>query len=267
MQQKSFLLNLFLIAAVIFLIFTPDRNEVRAQQATTVFSNISQPVCDSSRTVQVSGSATVNVTPDRATILLGVQSNGITPEAVQEANSLAIQKVIKAIAAQGVAAKDIATDIYIVEPIYEDYDSLYIKGYRINNVVEVTLRDVAKTSTILVAALKAGANQVLSVEFYTSELRSYRDQARELAMQAAHEKAQTLAEAAGAEAGCVLSISENSWSYYNGWWYGRNPNNWAQNVVQNMTANSGSTGGVGEEPISLGQISVRAEISASFVLE
>ena len=263
MQQKSIYFNLFLIAALIFLLVPANRSSVHAQ----LISNSAQTACNSNRTVQVSGSATVNVTPDRATILLGVQSNGITPEAVQAANSLAIQKVIKAIAAQGVSAKDIATDIYIVEPIYEDYDSLYIKGYRINNVVEVTLREVTKTSPILVAALKAGANQVLSVEFYTSELRKYRDQARELAMKAAHEKAQALAEAAGAEAGCVLNISENSWSYYNGWWYGRNLSNWAQNVVQNMTSNSGSTGGVGDEPISLGQISIKAEVSASFALE
>ena len=42
----------------------------------------------------------------------------------------------------------------------------------------------------LAAALKAGVNQVNNVEFYTSELRKYRDQARELAMKAAKEKAQ-----------------------------------------------------------------------------
>ena len=134
MQQKSIYFNLFLIAALIFLLVPAYRSSVHAQQTTQPISNSAQTACNSNRTVQVSGSATVNVTPDRATILLGVQSNGITPEAVQAANSLAIQKVIKAIAAQGVSAKDIATDIYIVEPIYEDYNSLYIKGYRINNV-------------------------------------------------------------------------------------------------------------------------------------
>lgn len=43
-------------------------------------------------------------------------------------------------------------------------------------------------------------------------------------MKAAREKASALASAAGAEAGCVLNINENSWSYYNGWWYGRSQN-------------------------------------------
>jgi hypothetical protein len=97
-------------------------------------------------------------------------------------------------------------------------------------------------------------------------LRKYRDQARELAMKAAQEKAQALASTAGAEAGCVLNINENSWSYYNGWWFGRSQNQWTQNVVQNAAPGAGAGSSAGEEPISLGQISVRAEISATFGL-
>ncbi len=227
----------------------------------------SKPECDSSRTVQVTGAAMINVTPDRAFIQLGVQSNGATPDAVQAANSVAIQAVIKALQAHGIEPKDIATDIYIIEPIYESYDSLYIKGYRINNMVAVILREVQKTSDVIAAALSAGANQVVNVEFFTSDLRKYRDQARELAMKAAQEKAQALASAAGAEAGCVLNINENSWSYYNGWWYGSNQNNWTQNTIQNTAPGNSTGSSAGDEPISLGQISVKAEISATFSLK
>ena len=223
--------------------------------------------CSSGRTIQVSGAAVVNVTPDRVLIQLGVQSNGVTVNEVESANTRAIRQVIQALRGQGIEAKDIATDWYIIEPLYDDYDSLYIKGYRINNLVAVTLRDVKKVSSVIAAALKAGANQVVNVEFYTSQLRTYRDQARELAMKAAGEKAVALAEAAGASPGCVLSISENSWSYFNSWWYRGNQNLWAQNVVQNAGSGS-STSGAGEEgPVSLGQISVRAEVSVSYGLK
>jgi uncharacterized protein len=271
MKKTPIFINSVLTAVIVFLLFSASLPTFNVQAATP--SSTPQPTaeaqtaCDSTRTVQVSGSALINVTPDRAMIQLGVQSNGKTPDAVQLANSTAIQKVIKALRAQGVDGKDIATDLYVIEPIYEDYDSLYIKGYRINNVVAVTLRDVKKTSDILGAALKAGANQVINVEFYTSELRKYRDQARELAMNAAKEKAQSLANAAGAKTGCVLNISENSWSYYNGWWYGRsNQNIMTQNVVQNAAPSAGSGSSTGDEPISLGQISVKAEVSATFGL-
>ena len=271
MKQIATFVNIIFAAVLVFLLLSFGLPSVTAQttQSMPALPPVaeSQPDCPSGRTVQVTGAAMINVTPDRALIQLGVQSNGATPAAVQTANSVAIQNVIKALLAQGVEAKDIATDLYVIEPIYEDYDSLYIKGYRINNIVAVTLRVVQKTSVVIAAALEAGANQVINVEFYTSELRLYRDQARELAMKAAKEKAQALATAAGAEAGCVLNINENSWSYYNGWWYGRSQNTWTQNTIQNAAPGGGASGSAGDEPISLGQISVKAEVSATFSLK
>ena len=147
-------------------------------------------------------------------------------------------KVTKALKTLDIESKDIATDWYTIEPLYDDYDSLSIKGYRIYNIIEVTVRDVDRANDVIVAAFQAGANQVVDVEFYTSELRKYRDQAREMAMKAASEKANALAQAAGADTGCVLNINENTSSYFNGWgwwWYGGNNQNlWTQNAVQNV---------------------------------
>lgn len=244
---------------------------IRSQpaQAATILqpSTESNTVCNSNRSVQVTGSAMINVIPDRVMIQLGVQSNGSTPEMVQAANVAAIQSVMKSLQAQGIEAKDITTDYYVVEPVYDNYDSLYIKGYRINNMVAITLRDVQQTSVVIADALEAGSNQVVDVEFYTSDLRKYRDQARDLAMKAAQEKAQALASAAGAQAGCVLTITENSWSFYNGWWYGRSQSLWTQNTVQNAAPSNSAGSTAGDEPISLGQISVKAEVNVAFSLK
>lgn len=276
MKQVPFLFNAVLTAALAFQLL-PSAKPASALAASSTPTPSATPAasatpeltaaCGGTRSVQVTGAATVKVAPNRALIQLGVQSNGLTPRAVEAANSAAIQKVLRALQAEGIAPKDIATDLYVIEPIYEDYDSLYIRGYRINNIVAVTLRDVQMTGPVLAAALEAGANQVLGVEFYTSDLRKYRDQARQMAMQAAQEKAQALASAVGAEAGCVMSISENSWSYYSGWWYGQGQNNWTQNVVQNAPSGDAAGAQLGDEPVSLGQISIRAEVSASFGLE
>jgi hypothetical protein len=198
---------------------------------------------------------------------LGVQSNATTPQKVETVNSTTINRVIQALKAQGIEEKEIVTDWYVIEPIYEDYSSLYIKGYRINNIVAITLRDISKVNKVIIAALNAGANQVVNVEFYLSHLRKYRDQAREMAMKAAQEKAQDLASAAGAETGCVMNINENSWSYYNGGWYSQNRDLWTQNTMQNIDPAGGETGALTESgPVNLGQISVRAEVSASFSL-
>jgi uncharacterized protein YggE len=93
-----------------------------------------------------------------------------------------------------------------------------------------------------------------------------------MAMTAATEKASALARAAGSDTGCVISINENSWSYFNGggWgWYGYNNNQnlWTQNAVQNVEPTGGETPTLEDGPVSSGQISIRAEVSAVFSLK
>lgn len=274
MKHNTTILNVILACALILALAAFGLPHFSAQAApfdvgAPSFEDVkeAEPICNTGRSVQVSGTAVVNVVPDRVLIQLGVQSNGVTPQAVESANSITINKVIGALKAQGIEEKDIVTDWYVIEPIYDDYSSLYIKGYRINNIVAITLRDISKVNQVIIAALNAGSNQVVNVEFYLSDLRKYRDQARELAMVAAQEKAQDLASAAGAETGCVMNINENTWSHYNGGWYSQNRDLWTQNTVQNIAPSGGEAGALTDAgPVNLGQISVRAEVSASFSL-
>jgi uncharacterized protein YggE len=273
MKQLSAILNTVLACVLIFLLAVfglPNTNAKAAPttEASHELTGESELICNTGRTIQVSGTAVVNVIPDRVLIQLGVQSNGSTPQKAEAANSSTINQIFRALKAQGIEEKDIITDSYVIQPIYDDYDSLYIKGYRIYNIVAITLRDITKVNKVIGAALKAGANQVIDVEFYLSNLRKYRDQARDLAMKAAKEKAVDLASAGGAETGCVMSINENSWSYFNGGWYGQSRELWTQNVVQNAAPAGGESGILTDAgPVNLGQISVRAEVSASFSLK
>ena len=277
MKQFSTIINTVLACTLIFILISvglPNIN-VRAATPTPVAETVSQPqviACDSIRSIQVSGVAVINVTPDRALIKLGVQSNGRSAKEAQAKNSATITKVTRALKALGIEARDIATDWYTVEPRYQDYDELYIEGYRIYNTVEITLRDVSKSNDAIIAAFQAGANQVVDVQFYTSDLRKYRDQAREAAMKAAREKADALSNTAGASIGCVLTITENTQSnFYSGgwWWYGYNSNQnlMTQNVIQNVAPSEGATPSLDDGPLSAGQISIRAEIIASFGLK
>jgi uncharacterized protein len=270
MKQFSPILACALIFALLS-VSTPNTH-VYAATPTPTAQPIQTNTCDSSRSIQVSGVAVVNVMPDRALIKLGVQSNGRSAKEAQAKNSATINAVTKALKSLGIEARDISTDWYTIEPIYRDYDSLYIDGYRIHNTIEITMRDISKTNQAIITAFQAGANQVIDVQFYTSELRKYRDQAREAAMKAAREKADALTSTAGTGVNCVLTITENTYSnfYSGGWgWYGYNPNPnvMTQNVIQNAEAPAGESASLDDGPLSTGQISIRAEVAVSYGLK
>src|SRR5262249_34369821 len=72
----------------------------------------------------------------------------------------------------------------------------------------ITVRDISKLDALVESLVKAGGNRIDSIQYETSELRKYRDQARDLAVKAAREKAQALAAALGQQIGKAQSIEE-----------------------------------------------------------
>ena len=160
MKQISTILNSILACALILVLASIGLPSFNVQAAPlTETSAEPMMACNTERSIQVSGTAVVNVTPDRVLIQLGVQSNSTSPQRVEKANSTTINQVIRALKAQGIKEKDIVTDWYVIKPIYDDYDSLHIKGYRIDNMVAVTLRDLSKVNAVIIAALNARQNR------------------------------------------------------------------------------------------------------------
>ena len=68
MKQITTSVSVILAAVLVFLLLSAGLPTVKAQGAPSAPTPQPQPVCDSSRTVQVTGSAMINVTPDRALI-------------------------------------------------------------------------------------------------------------------------------------------------------------------------------------------------------
>lgn len=87
-------------------------------------------------------------------------------------------------------------------------------GYFVRKTVVVTLSDLALFESLLSQSLEAGATHVHGVEFRTTELRRYRDQARALAVNAAREKAEALCAELGKQVGEPKDIREQ----YSRWW-------------------------------------------------
>jgi uncharacterized protein YggE len=124
--------------------------------------------------------------------------------------------------------------------------------------------DEPAITDVLAASLEAGATSVDDVMFSTSRLR---DQAHTMAVQAAMEKAQGMASAAGATLGEARTIVDNTqWHYYGWFWnsrmsYAANMANMTQNVVQAALSGQGDSGGLSDDgEFSLGQIVVQAQV-------
>lgn len=212
--------------------------------------------------ISVTGSSAIRVQPDRVVVVFGVETFARTPGVAQAQNARQSRAVIAAVRALGVPERDVATAHFSIQPRYDDYDCNVISGYGARNTIGVTLRDVEKLESVLVAALEAGATTVDGVEFSVTNLRQLRDEARELAIQAALEKATAMASAADVELGNVTDIREDAWhySYFGSRGSGRQWTNF-QNVVQDLADQGTIT--LEDGSISLGQIVVSAQVSLS----
>lgn len=162
-------------------------------------------------TISVSGTGTVNVPPDTATVTLGIDV--IRPELAEAQTEASRQAtaIIEAVKAQGVADDDVQTSNFSVN-VMRDYsdggDPNVITGFEVMNQVNVTIRGIDNVGPILDAVIAAGANSIWGVNFFIDDPRPFEGQARAAAVENATETARQLAEAAGGTLGRVLSVSE-----------------------------------------------------------
>lgn len=162
-------------------------------------------------TITVTGSATVNVVPDMATITLGVTTNGDTAAAAMAANNEAVSAVIARLIAAKVADRDMQTSSLSVNPNWVTNAAgtgQEVKGYVASNMLTVQIRALDTTGAVLDAAITDGANTLNGLTFGVAEERPVEDEARKRAVADAVARAKLLAEAAGEKLGSIVSITE-----------------------------------------------------------
>lgn len=219
--------------------------------------------------ITVNGDAVVNVKPDKVAIQFGIETQDSNiVNAKQKSNDI-LKKVLGLIKDLHVPEKDVQTDNLSIEPRWKNGDpSEGFVGYFVRNSIVVTLTDVAKVEELIVQALQAGVNYVHGVDYETTELKKYREQARELALKAAKEKADKMAAVLGQSIGVPLQISENStdiWyrgSNWGGQGYGR-----SQVMMQNVSHDAPGGDGEHHQTIALGTIGIRASVNIVFELK
>lgn len=217
--------------------------------------------------ISVNGEAEVRVVPDEVILTLGVETFDKALRTAKSMNDERIKKTISVAQSRGVPGEYIQTDYIGIEPRYRHSDiTEELLGYVVRKTVVIRLKDISRFEDLLSDALEAGVTHVQGIEFRTTELRKYRDRARSLALKAAQEKAELLANGAGRKVGKALSIGEASygyWSSYGSWWGPR----YGGGMMQNVSQNFGGATMSNDSTLAPGQISIRATVGATFALE
>jgi uncharacterized protein YggE len=163
--------------------------------------------------ITVTGEATIEATPDMATVSLGVTTNGTTAAEAMAANTKALQAVIDRLKAAGIEDRDLQTSNLTLSPNWVGYDSgstPKIAGYVASNMLNVRVRALNSLGTVLDASIADGANTLNGITFDLSAPRPAQDEARKAAVEDAKARATLLVEAAGASLGKMVSITENA---------------------------------------------------------
>jgi uncharacterized protein YggE len=225
---------------------------------------------DGRHRINVTGEAMVNVAPDRIVISFGVDTRDIDLTTAKLQNDTIVKKALTAIKDSGVPAKEIQTDQLSIEQRFVSgpRGGQVFDGFTVRNMFAVTVDDPKKVEALISKALNSGVNYLLGVDFQTTELKKYREQARTLAVEAAREKATRMAATLGETVVHPIQISEGGYpgpSYYSSWsgsgWNNRGGSSpGSQNSVQ-------VSGGAADDTVALGKVGIRASVSVVFELE
>ena len=208
-----------------------DRGDDSAPQTAFAQERIEQ------RGVNVEGEGEVNVTPDVANIMLGIEVEGTDLEELRQDADGRMNDVVDALLEMGFKEGDLQTVTYDIQVVDEpeepardveepdvaveeddddavmeddDVDDVAEQTFRIVQMLQVRVTDVDAAGEVIDTALEAGANRVAGVQFEIEDRDEAVKQAREMAVDEARNKAEHLGELTGVSIGEPLWIDERS---------------------------------------------------------
>ena len=225
------------------------------------------------RSVSVRGTGSVAAEADRALIQLSVITSAPEAGAAAALNAEQMKRVqdaiLAAVGTHGAAGTNAGASterLSISTANYSIYqESNYNNGvrvlgdYRVSNDIKVYLMETELASTIIDAAIKAGANNLSSLTFSVSNPGDAIRQARTKAVQNARDAARVIAGTAGAELGRVLEIKELADGA---------PRTYKAAAYNDLyMAEAASDGAGADTPVTSGKIDFTVSVDATFELK
>lgn len=179
------------------------------------------PVTAAAQTIQanetlleVAAQGSVDVAPDRASLMAGVVRTGATPQDASAAANEALATLTAALRAAGVAAREMQTQRLNVTPQYAPMGQGVprITGYTATGMLSVRILDLDRADAIYSAAFNGGSNNVQGPFFSLADDRQAVEDARRDAIAKARAEAESYAGGFGMRVARVIRISERGHS-------------------------------------------------------
>lgn len=165
-------------------------------------------------TFTVVGTATLEVEPERAELLVTVSSTAARPGEATKAARAKQAKLMKSLGALGIEEQDIRLSHLAITQLW-DYERQRVTGYQASIQVTASTKDFDELGPMMDAAADAGATNMSSS--FVADLVPLKKKVREMALAAAREKAEQMTQALGVTLGKVTALGENTgagWMYY-----------------------------------------------------
>jgi len=163
------------------------------------------PAGERAAEIAVTGSGTVRLSPDYATVQFSVVTRDAQAARAAEANARAMSAVRAALQARlSVPGDSLPTVWYAVSA---EYDRGRQVGYQAQSVVAARVRDLSRVGAAIDAALEAGATGIQGIQFGSSRREAAQQEALAQAVRDAQRQAEAMAAAAGGRLGSLISMS------------------------------------------------------------
>lgn len=220
----------------------------------------------SMRTITTTGSADLEVVPDKVKVTFAVKTFDKSLQVARSINDTAAKDILQLAAKYKIEPGDVQTTDVSIDPVYSDdrsssYRSVTTSpvskplGYSMKQAIGFVLRNPKNASLLISDALEAGANSIESLTYESSQMRQHKDKARQEAFQAAILKAAAIATLADMSLGKALHVEEES----------VNASPYAARAMYSNTMVERPSEGAADSPgLALGRIPVRASYRVTF---
>jgi uncharacterized protein YggE len=161
--------------------------------------------------ISVVGEGIVLAQPNVVRITLGAEVFDQLLANAQAEAARRMDAVVSKLKASGIPDTDIRTVSFNISPQYDQQggQNPVLRGYQVQNLVEVKSTNVAGLGALLDDVVSSGATRVFGIGFESDDMESLKNQARDQAMTNARAKADQLARDAGVSLGRPITVEES----------------------------------------------------------